>query len=84
MVDGIVERLCSRTLEIVQIMLDNGVIGRENLLYQLGFESSRGSDLARVVQRFLEGDSVETFLCDADDETQQLARELRKRVIESS
>jgi len=84
MVDGIVERPCSRTLEIVQIMLDNGVIWHENLLYQLGFESSRGSDLARVAQRFLEVDSVERFLRDADDETQQLARELRKRVIESS
>jgi len=73
--EGALDRLGSRTLEIMSMMLDNHVITQEDLLDRLGLTPSGRSDLAAQVVEFLE--SIEELLYDADEETQRLALELR-------
>jgi hypothetical protein len=72
-----VERLCDRCLEILQMMLDNNVIGKQDIVKRLGNTDSERSDLPELVVRFLH--RIDEFLYDADEETQKLAEELMRK-----
>jgi hypothetical protein len=75
--ETVLERLRDRTLEILQIMIDNDIIRGEEVMDQLGIRSRR-SDLAADVVRFLS--SIEELIYDqADEDSQQAAVELRRK-----
>ena len=74
-----VERLCDRCLEILQMMLDNNVIGKQDVAERLGITDGERSDLPELVVRFLH--QIGEFLYDADEETQKLAEELMKKAL---
>ncbi len=69
----VAEKMCDRSLEIIRMMLDNDVITQDDVVERLGLTGSGLSNLAYDVLRFLEKDSVQEFLYDADEETQQQA-----------
>ena len=72
-----VERLCDRCLETLQTMLDNNVIGKQDVVEKLGITDRERSDLPELVVRFLH--QIGEFLYIADEETQKLAEELMKK-----
>jgi hypothetical protein len=72
-----VERLCDRCLTILQIMLDNDVIDKQDVVERLGITDGEQSDLPELVARFLH--QIGEFLYDADEETQKLAEELMRK-----
>jgi hypothetical protein len=74
-----VERLCDRCLEILQMMLDNNVIDKHDVLKKLVITDSERSDLPELVVRFL--DRIDEFLYDTDEKTQKLAEELMKKAL---
>jgi hypothetical protein len=77
-----VERLCDRCLTILQIMLDNDVITKRELLERLETADDEQSDLSELVITFL--NRIDEFLYDADEETQKLAEELMRKARASA
>lgn len=77
-----VGRLCDRCLTILQIMLDNDVIDRQDVVERLGITDGERSDLPVLVVRFLH--QIGEFLYDADEATQKLAEELMKKALRES
>ena len=78
LIEATINTLCSRSVEIVNMMLENGVLTKEDLVHRLGLTLSERSDLAADVVRFL--DSIEELLYDqADEDSQQAAVELRRK-----
>jgi hypothetical protein len=77
-IESTINRLCGRSLEIVGMMLENGVLTEEDLVDRLGLTPTERSDLAADVVRFL--DSIEELLYDqADEDSQQAAMELKRK-----
>lgn len=76
------EKLCNRTLQVIRLMLDNQIIREEDLLGRLGISHDETSDLALDVLAFL--DHIEELLYDADEETQNLAGNLRRKALTES
>lgn len=77
-----VERLCDRCMEILQMMVDNDVITKRDLIERLEIADDERSDFSKRVIAFL--NRIEEFLYDADEETQGLAVRLKRLALAES
>jgi hypothetical protein len=75
-----VKRLCDRCLEIIQMMLDNNVIDKQDVVNRLGIADGERSDLPELVIEFLH--RIDEVLYDiTDEDTQKLAEELMEKAL---
>jgi len=77
-----VERLCDGCLEILQMMLDNDIITKRDLIERLEIADDERSDFSKLAFAFM--NRIEEFLYDADEETQGLAVRLRRLALAES
>jgi hypothetical protein len=79
-VEEAIRKIYDRILEILSMLLSNDFATRSDIAGRLGL----GSDLPLEVLTFLRLETVEEFLYDADEETQQRAMRLRRLALNES
>jgi len=79
-VEEAIRKIYDRTLEILSMLLSKDFATPSDIAGRLGL----GSDLPLEVLRFLRLETVEEFLYDADEETQQRAMRIRGLALNDS